>query len=285
MGPSQGKTFHILVVDDDRIGAHVLQEVMQNLKRPYRLHFAWDGDGALDFLNRRGPYQAEPRPDLILLDVNMVRVDGLEVLATIKRDPELCVIPVIMLSTSASPRDVWMSYQSHANAYVQKPTSLDRSEKFVQVIESFWMDFAILPAVSERPAHLPHLSDSSGLGKSRSEPRSGAGGLGNSIAFPLAEARSHATETNESLFSTTLSNSGCREHRRLLQELGMAVRELIELHEQQFLAILEGDSECHRFDLLIHMANERKQSGKYAYLRHVESHGCLNADAIDQSRT
>ncbi len=67
---------------------------------------------------------------------------------------------------------------------------------------------------------------------------------------------------------------GCREHNRLLNEFGAAVRELLALHEQQFLAIVEGDMECSRFDLLIHMANERKQLTKYAYLRHVEEHGC-----------
>jgi len=79
--------------------------------------------------------------------------------------------------------------------------------------------------------------------------------------------------------------SGCEEHNHLLDELGAAVRELIELLEQQFLATVEGDSDCHRFDLLIHMANEKKQLAKYAYLRHVEEHGCLNFNAIDHTRT
>jgi hypothetical protein len=78
--------------------------------------------------------------------------------------------------------------------------------------------------------------------------------------------------------------SGCEEHNRLLDQFGMAVRELIDLHEQQFLAIVEGDGECHRFDLLIHMTNEKKQLAKYAYLRHVEDHGCSNAD-VDKPRT
>jgi hypothetical protein len=68
--------------------------------------------------------------------------------------------------------------------------------------------------------------------------------------------------------------SGCQEHNRLLDEFGKAVRELLALHEQQFLAIVDGDGECSRFDLLIHMANEHKQIRKYAYLRHVEAHGC-----------
>ena len=74
---------------------------------------------------------------------------------------------------------------------------------------------------------------------------------------------------------TSLRGCGCEEHNRLLDEFGRAVQRLLELHQQQYRAIVDGDSECQRFDLLIHLANEEKQSAKYAYLRHVESHGCL----------
>lgn len=80
-------------------------------------------------------------------------------------------------------------------------------------------------------------------------------------------------------------SKGCEEHRRLLDDFGVAVKELLHLHEQQFLAIVQGDSECNRFDLLIHMANEKKQKAKYAYMRHVESHGCSNFDVFNQGRT
>ncbi|HEY1756767.1 MAG TPA: hypothetical protein VGG72_15435 [Bryobacteraceae bacterium] len=79
---------------------------------------------------------------------------------------------------------------------------------------------------------------------------------------------------------TVSRKSGCEEHDRLLIEFGVAVQALLELHEQQFLAVVEGDSECSRFDVLIHMANERKQLAKYAYLRHVDAHGCSNHDAL-----
>jgi hypothetical protein len=75
--------------------------------------------------------------------------------------------------------------------------------------------------------------------------------------------------------------SGCEEHDRLLVEFGAAVRELLDLHEQQFLAIVEGDGECSRFDVLIHMANEKKQLAKYTYLRHVDAHGCAKHDATE----
>ena len=79
--------------------------------------------------------------------------------------------------------------------------------------------------------------------------------------------------------------SGCQEHRRLLDQFGAAVQEVLLLHEHQFMAIVQGDVECNRFDLLIHMANERKQQAKYAYLRHLESHGCSNFDALNETRT
>jgi hypothetical protein len=74
--------------------------------------------------------------------------------------------------------------------------------------------------------------------------------------------------------TTAKRMSGCEEHDSLLDVFGVAVQEVLKLHEQQFLAIVDGDNECNRFDLLIHMANEKKQAAKYAYLRHVESHGC-----------
>jgi hypothetical protein len=78
---------------------------------------------------------------------------------------------------------------------------------------------------------------------------------------------------------------GCDEHHRHLEAFGAAVRELLELHEQQWLAIVDGEQDCYRFDLLIHMANEKKQSAKYAYLRHVESHGCSDFNGLNQART
>jgi len=79
--------------------------------------------------------------------------------------------------------------------------------------------------------------------------------------------------------------SGCEQHARCLEDFGAAVRELLELHEQQWLAIIDGDEDSCRFDVLIHMANEKKQAAKYAYLRHVETHGCSDFDALKQTRT
>jgi chemotaxis family two-component system response regulator Rcp1 len=246
-----GGVFHILVVDDDRAGAELLRVLMKNLRVRYELHFVWDGVEALDFLRRRGAYADVPSPNLVLLDINMPRLGGLETLSAIKSDPELYVIPVIMLSTSNSPDDVRESYQARANCFVQKPVDLERSVKLLQAIETFWMDFVLLPTDDDR---------------SRKN--------GPQIAPKSGEARSRAMCTKDLQDEKTARPSGCEEHNSLLDQFGNAVRELLFLHEQQFMAIVEGDGECSRFDLLIHMANEYKQSTKYAYLRHVEAHGC-----------
>jgi chemotaxis family two-component system response regulator Rcp1 len=224
------EVFHILVVDDDRASAELLRGLMKNLRGRYELHFVWDGVEALDFLRRRGAHAEVPRPNLVLLDINMPRLGGLETLSAIKSDPELYMIPVIMLSTSSSLDDVRESYLARANCFVQKPIDLDRSVKLLLSIETFWMDFVLLP---------PHS----------------------------AEARIRAMRNMEAA-------AECGEHSRLLSELGLAVRGLLTLHEQQFQAIVEGDEDCARFDILIHLANEQKQMSKYAYLRHVEAHGC-----------
>jgi chemotaxis family two-component system response regulator Rcp1 len=265
-----GSPFRILVVDDDRTWARVLREVMGMLTRPYELHFVGDGVEALDFLHRSGSYADAPRPSLILLDLNMPRLGGLETLSAIKNDPELYVIPVIMLSSSISPHDVRTSYQARANCYVQKPIDLQRSVKLLQAIETFWIDFALLPAGDERQFLDFKRETTPRLGEIRSGPP---------IARATGEARSHAMRDNdapEKIIATPSTKSGCTEHNRLLDAFGAAVRDLLALLEQQFLAIVDGDNECSRFDLLIHMANERKQAAKYAYLRHMEAHGCSN---------
>jgi two-component system, chemotaxis family, response regulator Rcp1 len=279
--------FRILIVDDDPAGVNLLRELMKNLHRQHELHFVWDGVEALDFLHGSGAYADAPQPNLILLDVNLPRLGGLETLSAIKSDPELCVIPVMMLSTSNSPQDVQKSYQARANCYVQKPIDLERSVKLIQAVEAFWMDFALMPASEERHTRLNRqLTDSK-----RDNPIFGELGgeiqSGPPIAPLRAEAKSRAMQSDHSPAETsTLSRrSVCEEHNRLLDGLGLAVREIIELHEQQFAAIVDGDNECHRFDLLTHMANERKQLAKYAYLRHVESHGCSILHVFKQART
>lgn len=279
-----GRVLRILVVDDNRAQAVLFKEVMTNLRCRYELHFVWDGVEALDFLHRRGVFADAPRPNLILLDINMPRLGGLETLSAIKSDPELYVIPVIMFSSSVSPEDVRESYQAHANCYMQKPDDLERCVKLVQVVESYWMDFGTLPACEERKGNRRQSADSNIASATWGVP-SQPPPAGYPIAKQPGEARTRAmVEPAGTELSSAVKKHGCEEHNRLLSEFGIAVRELVALHEQQFQAIIERDNESSRFDLLIHMASEYKHRAKYAYLRHVESHGCSNLDA-DQTRT
>jgi chemotaxis family two-component system response regulator Rcp1 len=263
--------FRILVVDDDPAGAYLLKELMQNVHHAYELHFVGDGFEALDFLRCRGKYPAARRPNLILLDVNMPRLGGLETLSAIKSDPDLCLIPVIMLSTASDPNEVRKSYQAHAACYVEKPSDLARSVKLVKAIEAFWMEFASRYSGEDDCQSIDSKAKSAAM-------ISGGADSGPGIASPAVEVRSRATmsikdpplKKNE----TPSGASGCAEHDHLLDEFGRAVRALLNLHEHQFQAISEGEGEYERFDILIHMANEEKQLAKYAYLRHVEEHGC-----------
>jgi len=256
---------------------------MKNLQRRHELHVARDGVEALDFLHRRGPHAQAQRPHLILLDINMPRLGGLETLSAIKSDPELCVIPVIMLSTSCAPHDVQRSYLAHANGYLQKPADLERSEKLIRAMDAFWIEFALMPEVNDwAVGKWPVRHPGRGPGQGQEEPQ-----IGPPIAREWAEARSRARSIDDSPDGTVSPSkrSGCGEQLRLLDELGAAVQALIELHEEQFRAIVEGDTECYRFDLLIHMANEKKQLAKYNFMRHVEEHGCSKLNAIDDART
>lgn len=124
---------------------YLLRYIMKSLRREHELHCVWNGLEALDFLHRRGGFADARRPHLILLDINMPRMGGLEALTAIKSDPELRVIPVIILSTSAARDDVLRSYQAGANGYIAKPSDLQQSVSLVHAIESFWMDVALLP--------------------------------------------------------------------------------------------------------------------------------------------
>ena len=111
--------FGILLVDDDPAVADLLKEVTHNLHRRHEFYYVGSGAEALDFLYCRGAYVSAARPNLVLLDLHMPQLSGLEVLTVIKNDPELYVIPVIMLSTSDSREDIRRSYEAHANCYVQ----------------------------------------------------------------------------------------------------------------------------------------------------------------------
>lgn len=258
--------FRILVVDDNAQDVRLLEILFQSISHPYHLEWAKDGGEALDLLASRKTRSAAGLPHLILMDLNMPRVNGLRALQSIKSDPELRLIPVMILSTSALPSDVRSSYQAHANCFVQKPTNFAQFEGLIRAIEAFWIGFAV-------------FTSSDGL----------VCAVDGKKGFPLAkangEARSQAISMDESIGGAAALRGSlrCEEHRRLMEDFATAVKELLELHQQQFDGAVHGDSECNRFDLLIHVANERKQQAKYAYLRHVEEHGCSNLDVIINS--
>ena len=145
--------FRILMVDDNPADVQIVRILNRTLQRPHEFYACPNGPDGLDFLHCRGPYRDAPHPNLILLDVNMPGMSGLEVLAAIKGDPELAAIPVIMLSTSRSPEDIQRAYRTHANCYCEKPAELNAGERLIKAIETFWMDVALLPSFDEHEHH------------------------------------------------------------------------------------------------------------------------------------
>ena len=139
----------ILLVEDNPGDARLAVEALRESKVNNNLYHAKDGVEAVAFLRREGPYAEAPTPGLVLLDLNMPRMDGREVLAEIKEDPALRAVPVVILTTSAAERDLVRTYDLHANAYVVKPLDLDRFIEVVQAIESFWFTIVKLPQANE----------------------------------------------------------------------------------------------------------------------------------------
>jgi chemotaxis family two-component system response regulator Rcp1 len=135
----------ILLVEDSPGDIRLTQEVLQGARIANQLHVAQDGEDAMRFLRREGDHAGAPRPDLILLDLNLPRKDGREVLAELKADADLHTIPVIVLTTSAEERDILRSYELSANSYITKPIDLDEFIAVVRSIESFWLSIVRLP--------------------------------------------------------------------------------------------------------------------------------------------
>ena len=131
------KMIDILLVEDNEGDARLAKEAMRDSKIRNKLHHVFDGEEALDFLRRKGPYAQSPRPDLILLDLNLPRKDGREVLAEIKSDADLKCIPVVVLTVSSAEEDVLKSYNLHANCYITKPIDLNQFMQVVHSIEDF----------------------------------------------------------------------------------------------------------------------------------------------------
>ena len=139
------KSVDILLVEDNAADARLTREALGDSKIANALHHVTDGTQALAFLRREPPYEEAPRPDIILLDLNMPRMDGRAVLAHIKEDAELKSIPVVVLTTSEAEEDILRSYNLHANCYVSKPVDFDKFIAIVRAIEDFWMTIVHLP--------------------------------------------------------------------------------------------------------------------------------------------
>ena len=138
-------TVEILMAEDNPGDVRLMLEALRQYKVRNQLHVVEDGEAALAFLRREAPYAQAPRPDLILLDLNMPRKGGLEVLASIKADPSLRRIPVVVLTSSGAERDVVSSYDQHANCYIVKPLDLEQFIQVVERIEGFWLEIVKLP--------------------------------------------------------------------------------------------------------------------------------------------
>ena len=141
------KPIDVLLVEDDPGDTLMIREAFADNKVRNRLSCVADGVEALAFLRREGEYADAPRPDLVLLDLNLPRKDGPEVLQEIKGDPELRTIPVVVLTTSEAEEDVLRSYELHANAYVTKPVDFDRFIEVVRQIDEFFVEVVRLPRV------------------------------------------------------------------------------------------------------------------------------------------
>ena len=139
------KPIEILLVEDNLGDADLAREALTSGKVRNTLHHVSDGLEAMDFLHRQGKHARAPRPDLILLDLNMPKKDGREVLAEIKTDQDLKRIPVVILTTSKAEEDIVRSYNLHANCFITKPIDLHQFIKVVQAIEEFWFTIVKLP--------------------------------------------------------------------------------------------------------------------------------------------
>ncbi|HEU0036815.1 MAG TPA: response regulator [Kofleriaceae bacterium] len=140
-----GKPIEILLVEDNPGDVRLTEEALREGKVRNNLHVARDGVEAIEFLRRQGKFADAVRPDLVLLDLNLPRKDGREVLAEIKDDAELKTIPVVVLTTSSAETDILRSYSLHANCYITKPVDLEQFVQVVKSIDDFWLTVVRLP--------------------------------------------------------------------------------------------------------------------------------------------
>ena len=145
MKNENGHPIEVLLVEDNPGDVRLTREALKEGKVRNNLSVVGDGVEALAFLHREGSYSSAPRPDIILLDLNLPRKDGRQVLAEVKADPELRRIPIVVLTTSKAEEDILKTYELHANCFITKPVDFEHFIKVVQSIESFWFTIVKLP--------------------------------------------------------------------------------------------------------------------------------------------
>jgi chemotaxis family two-component system response regulator Rcp1 len=145
---TNGRPVEILLVEDNPGDVRLTQEALKEAKVHNSLSVVGDGVEAMAFLRREGSYATAPRPDIVLLDLNLPKKDGRQVLAEVKADPDLRRIPVVVLTTSKAEEDILKTYDLHANCFITKPVEFDQFIKVVQSIEGFWLTIVQLPGTN-----------------------------------------------------------------------------------------------------------------------------------------
>ncbi len=147
---NNGRPVEILLVEDNEGDIGLVEEVFEEGRINNNLNITEDGEEAMEFLRKEGEFANSPRPDLILLDLNLPKKDGREVLEEIKEDENLRRIPVVVLTTSKAEKDILKSYDMHANSYITKPVDFDQFIKVIKSIEDFWLEVVKLPEDKRR---------------------------------------------------------------------------------------------------------------------------------------
>lgn len=139
------KTVDVLLVEDNVADADLVREAIEGGKLIINLNVVRDGEEAMEYLRAQGRFKNATRPDLVLLDLNLPKKDGREVLREVKADPDLSSIPIVVLTTSAADEDILHSYKLHANAYIEKPVEFESFIKIVNQLTEFWLSLVVLP--------------------------------------------------------------------------------------------------------------------------------------------
>lgn len=135
----------VLLVEDNEDDVELTLEALRDSKVHMEIHVVSNGEAAMDFLRGKGEYAGKPRPDLVLLDLNLPIMDGREVLKEIRDDPDLTALPVVVLTTSSAEEDIFRAYKLHANCYITKPVDFLQFVDIVKKIEGFWLQLVKLP--------------------------------------------------------------------------------------------------------------------------------------------